>query len=238
MAVLILIAIASAIYFYLKLLSKDSDKLYVSNVSLQRPKGLEFIEPGHNIFFCKPIGKHELHAFTSTRSSDLAKDVYLGKCPNELASRLFEAITRGGVDYGFVHEITNTNRLLIIYQSKARTNTNFWGFLEKQDFEHIEYDFKKEFNLESCTGEDGIKFYKPGIIPKAPEKLEQERQMKDWCTRLEAWWEQKKGGETSEEFDGLLDQGLTVIHASIYKRITGDRAIIRNGQLRVEVASN
>lgn len=222
MDILLLIAIASAIYFYLKYLSDDNHKLYVSNLWIQLPKGLDFVENGYNIYFWKPIGKHELHAFTSTSNFSSKTEVYLGQVTQEVAHKLFQAIDRGGVNYGFVNEITNTGSLLIVCQSKTSGHKNAWGFIEKWGFERIEKDFKKDFNLDVVKGQDGKEAYKTGVIPKRPEEIEREEQLRDWCNRLETWWQKKTKGETNEYFEGLREGSLTIFHHSLYRRVTGE----------------
>lgn len=164
MVVFVLAGIIAAVYYYLKALSKDNSKLYVDNVWLERPKGLEFITSGYNVQFWKPIGKHELHAFTSINQFSLSTDIYLGKVHNNLSSRLMGAIDRGGENFGFVFETTSTNRLHIIYEHKSRYNsTNFWGFINKRGFEHIERSFGKDFNL-NFEDTEGKSKYRIGII--------------------------------------------------------------------------
>lgn len=222
---LIFLVVPVAFYFYFKALKKDKDKLTVENAWIPLPKGLEFITNGYYIYFFKPIGKSELHAFASPHMYEETPEVYIGEVPKYFAGLLLKAIEKGGANYCRANEVTSKGRLLINYSHSPGNSKNFWGFIEENGFEDIEKDFEKDFNVSVKVGHNGKEVYVTGILPNAIERAEQEKQMQNWCNRLQLWWEKKKKGEASEEFEGLLEKNLNATHVYMYKTITGDRTI-------------
>lgn len=229
---LVYIAIIGCVILYVRLLSLDTKKLFVGNVSLQLPiDKLSLVRNDLTITFWKPIGKHELHAFIIGDKFGDEQDVYLGKFSNEIASKLLSAISLGGPNHGIVTERTDKGRLIIFYPNYTTQGPkSVFGFLKKNDLSHIEKNFATEFNLKPAKVDIGSSVYEVGSIPKSVEKLKYEKQnekFKVWAEKLALWWEESNENNKNEIYSGLLDidENIIVAYSYTYRRVTGDESM-------------
>ena len=99
---------------------------------------------------------------------------------------------------------------------------NFFGIYKKIGVARIERNFDKEFGLEVENKQLNKIKYKPGYT-KEYKRLEQENlNYLEWNSKLVDWWKAKSTGVITENFSGLYDTKLTMLHVKTYKDLTGE----------------